>query len=203
MGAEACPEPDLMGRKNNRLDYHQPLDLTPDEVPRRPPLPASASPHEYRKRRAEEQRERAERQRNARINGGMDWTVCLVPGCGEHLQLYGMEQHPDPHWRDHKWALPLCLDHLFVAHRQASNAADRDTELAVEALSRVIERRKAKVAEVAEAKKREHLASTDGDIYFVRINGLIKVGWSRTVYARLQAYGPDVKWRKSNPLKIL
>jgi hypothetical protein len=182
-----------MGRKNRRSEHYEPLDLTPDDVPRRLPLPDGASLHESRKREAEARRERIERQRNARVNRGIDWSVCLVPGCGESLHFYGRQEHNDPHWRDHKWALPLCLNHLFVAHRQASSVADRDAEVAVEALSKVIEQRQAKIDHVAEAKRREHLAVTDGDIYFVRLNGLVKVGWSRTVYARLQAYGPDVE----------
>lgn len=182
-----------MGRKNHRAEHYEPLDLTPEDIPRRPPPPATASLKETRKWEAQERADRIQRQRNARINRGMDWSVCLVPGCGERLRIYTMEQHRDPDWRDHKWALPLCLDHLFVAQRQAATVADEDAEVAVDALARVIENRQAKIDAVEEAKKRRHLASTDGDIYFVRLNGLIKVGWSRTVYERLRAYGPDVE----------
>lgn len=181
-----------MGRKNRRAEHYEPLDLTPEDVPTGL-SPTLASPHEARKREGEQRAERIERQRNARINRGIDWSVCLVPGCGEPLRLYGMPQHRDPRWRDHKWALPLCLDHLFVAYRQASNAKDRDSELAVDALAKVIEQRQAKIDAVEEAERREHMASREGDIYFVRLNGLIKVGWSRTVYERLRAYGPDVE----------
>lgn len=181
-----------MGRKNRRAEHYKPLDLTPEDVPRRS-LPLARSAQEAREQEAEQRRERIQRQRSARINRGIDWSVCLVPGCGESLHMFGVPLHHDPHWRDHEWALPLCLRHLFVAQRQAANVADHDAEVAVEALAKVIEKRQVKIDAEAERAKREHLAKTTGAIYFVRLNGLVKVGWSRTVDARLQAYGPDVE----------
>lgn len=175
-----------MGRKNNRADTYEPLDLTFVETQPRP------MPGPYNARlAADERRQREERQRKARINKGIDWSVCLVPGCGEELRRYGRMLFADSSQRDHATSLPLCLAHLSVAFNQLN--ADPDHQLVVDAVALVIERKATKVDEDAEARRKAHLARTDGHIYAVRHNGLIKVGWSRDVHQRIHSYGPDVQ----------
>lgn len=93
--------------------------------------------------------------------------------------------------QDHTVRLPLCLDHLAVAAKQA--AVERNDPLLVGAAARVIEREKAKRVEIHDQAKAERKARIDGHIYFVRLNGLVKAGWSGDVAERLRAYGPDVE----------
>jgi hypothetical protein len=182
---------DLMGRKNNRTDSYEPLDLTSFTEDR------MSGPRNFtlaeRRQRADDQREREERQRNARQNRGIDWSICLVPGCGADIYKYGRTMTRPPEWRNHKVSLPLCLEHLWVAFHQAKSAADNDLEVCVQANALVQERRQAMLDAGAEAERKARLANTSGHIYAVRHNGLIKVGWSRDVHQRIHSYGPDVQ----------
>lgn len=177
-----------MGRKNNRADTYEPLDLTFVESAPRP----TPGPYD-RRREADEYRARVERQRKARINNGIDWSVCLVPGCGEELRWYGRLQHEDAKWRDHTTSLPLCTKHLGVAFNQAKFSAGQDHPVMVDAVAQVIQRQQEKQVAEAEARRKAHLSRKDGHIYTIRLNGLIKVGWSRDVHQRLHDYGPDVQ----------
>lgn len=180
-------------RNHRRSDRYEPLDLTPATVNANRPRGRRPSEtfQQYIDRSFGEARQRAERQHSARINKGIDWSVCLVPGCGEDLVVYDRPLHHDRFWRDHTVALPLCFKHLGVAGRQASiNPAD---PLLVEATTHAIERDRAKQAEEHENGKRAWLSNTFGDIYYLRTNGLIKVGWTRDLIDRLRAYGPDVE----------
>jgi hypothetical protein len=138
------------------------------------------------------ERERADRQRNARVNKGIDWSLCLVPGCGRSLNAFGrMMREIERH--DHGFALPLCMDHLYVAFRQAKREADEDLPVCVDANARVKAYRQAVIdAEIAE-EKREFMARTDGDLYAVRQGELIKIGWSRDVSTRVRGYGAGVE----------
>lgn len=182
-----------MPRRNNRADRFEPLDLTPADVRlhvKRGPI-VHMDPVQARRERAERERERIERQRQARINGGMDWSVCLVPGCGDELQSYGRYDHHDPASRDHTLRLPLCVKHLVVAYQQARPGAN--DALMVKANTELIERKEAKAREQRDADREAWKARHDGNIYFVRLNGLVKAGWSRDVHERLRAYGPDVE----------
>lgn len=182
-----------MPRRNHRhRETYEPLDLTPADVRKAPPAPGYQSSAEARKARAERAREAAQRQADARINHGIDWSVCLVPGCGEELTgRLGGPGHPFPYRRDHQSTLPLCFTHLGVAYRQGSYRAD--DPLMVQALALAVERKRAVEDEFDKRTQREWLESKDGHIYFVRLNGLVKVGWSRDVDTRLRAYGPDVE----------
>lgn len=183
-----------MPRRNNRETY-EPLDLTPPPPAPRSPgaIGRSAPPTGGRDDRIRERAAASKRQADAKVNKAIDWSVCLVPGCGEELRIFHHLEHADPAQRDHNFKLPLCLNHLFVAFRQAKSDADEDLPVCVEANALVKERRRAKIDALNEAEKKAHLARTDGHIYVVRLNGLIKVGWSRTVGDRLRAYGPDVE----------
>lgn len=184
-----------MPRRNNRGESVPPLDITPADIPKRVqigerplgPRPYWAKPVEdpYLRRRREE-RERADRQAEARKRDGVDWSVCLVPGCGEDLRIYGAlifrieDRDPDK-------SLPLCDHHATVAWRQIQSrkgdplimrtTAEVDAELR--------HRQATKEAEAAARRK----ADRNGHMYFVRINDLIKIGWTRNLGRRLKEYG--------------
>lgn len=169
-----------MPRRNQRAVKYEPLDLTPADMPKATSPSKDLTAVDFRRRTADERRERAERQHNARINGGIDWSACLVPGCG------GTPYLPQPE-NDHKTWLPLCVDHTIVAYNHGN--IDQDNPVITAAHDRHIERRRA----AADETKKQKLANTNGHIYVVRLNGLIKVGWSRDVHERLRSYGPDVE----------
>lgn len=182
-----------MPRRNNRRETYEPIDLTPADIrahTRAKPT-VYTDPAHARRERAKRRQEAAERQHTARINGGIDWTVCLVPGCGNELFMWGSPLHNRADLRDHKVKLPLCLDHLAVAYQQAN--FERDNPLMVEANTLLLERKEAKRREVDANIRKEWQDRHDGHIYFVRLNGLVKAGWSRDVDQRLRAYGPDVE----------
>lgn len=186
-----------MPRRNKGREQYEPLDLTPTQVNRdadreRNKQKPRESFHDWQNRRRANEQERAERQRAARINGGIDWSVCLVPGCGKELKLWG---GPDPahRFRAHDFALPLCIDHLVVAFNQAKRASDKDLPLCVAAYTRVLERRQAILDAEADEDKRAFMARTDGHLYAVRQGNLIKIGWSREVSARVRGYGAGVE----------
>ena len=186
-----------MPRRNGGREHYEPLDLTPEQVNneasrKRRQQRANESFGDWQDRRRREEAEGAERQRSARINRGIDWSVCLVPGCGKELRLWG---GPDPalRHRDHTYALPLCLDHMFVAYNQAKRTADKDLPVSVAANTRVIERRQAVIEAELDAEKRAFMARTDGHLYAVRQGELIKIGWSREVSARVRGYGAGVE----------
>lgn len=128
----------------------------------------------------------AERQRKARIEGAVDWSICIVPGCGDQLGL----DTPPPYRRDTDAWLPVCYRHRAVVVRMSEFSVNQEMREALRetvATSRAIERSHEQA--IREGSLRENA----GHIYFVRLNGLIKAGWSRTVHERLRAYGPDVE----------
>lgn len=181
-----------MSRKNNRDDRFavRPLDLTPPPV--LVPRPRALQPGESAfKNRIKRQVDSAERQREARIKNGIDWSVCLVPGCGNDLTFHGMPAFRRPDSRDPAKVLPLCIEHALIAWQNVQ--MDKHEPLIIETNEMLLERAKAEEAEQQEAAKRRRRQSMNGHIYFVSINGLVKVGWSRDVHERLRAYGPLAK----------
>lgn len=180
-----------MPRRNRRPKEFEPLDVTPVDIPPAPSRTRAMTSGEIAKARWRRDEERAERQKAARIAGAIDWSVCLVPGCGKELRAYGRLDHDKPEHRDHTRYLPLCYVHLSTAYVQANYK--RDDPLLVEATTQVLERQQAQALTEKETEQRQWLARKNGEIYYVRLNGLIKVGWSRLLDQRLRAYGPDVE----------
>jgi hypothetical protein len=174
-----------MPRRNNRADHTgvPPLDLTPPPTRPAMPKPGVSGPS-----RAEREAANAVRQRKARINGGIDWNICLVPGCGEELKFYGSHKFRDPERRDPERVLPMCFDHQMIVWTNVQ--AMQNDPIILEANARVVERLREKEAAEHEARKKRWAERRDGHIYFVRLNGLVKAGWSRDVHERLRAYGP-------------
>lgn len=184
-------------RNHRRAEQYEPLDLTPAELTR-----PSRNPFMEAKRRQERERQerldRIERQKQARINRGIDWSVCLVPGCGEALTVHGNAEHRSPKWRDHKVLLPLCVDHLAVAAGQAEML--KKAPYSIQSIARIMDDRLlAKAKEVREQERLEFAARQDGDIYFVRVGSLVKVGWTRDLYSRLKSYGASAELLVSYP----
>lgn len=177
-----------MPRRNRREGRPQPLDLTPAEVPRQRPRRPGDQPLWRQRMRA--QNERAKAQREALFAGGIDWTICLVPGCGESLVFYGRQQHP-PGRRDTDHELPLCAHHSVVAWQTVQRQQHRTELLA--ANQAIADERAQREQQTREADKLENRLNQDGHIYFVRLNGLVKVGWSGDLYARLKSYGASAE----------
>lgn len=183
-------------RHHRQAESYEPLDLTPPPVGNyhrgaRVGDPVSFNEtHAARQERLQREQDYRQRQINARINRGIDWHVCIVPGCGGDLTSKGRVLNPTG-GRDHTLELPLCYTHLAVAGAQAQRR--RNDPLIVSAVAEVIERRQARTLTEHEADKKARLSSIDGHIYYVRLNGMIKVGWSREIENRLRAYGPSAE----------
>lgn len=176
-----------MPRKNHRVE-HVPLDLTPDVLPRQVstgPRPGWAGGTQ----RAETDAQRSERQRLARMRVGIDWTVCLVPGCGRSVAIFGK---PDRRYdeRDSEASLPMCHPHLVVAWRQIQKSAGNPTVVAAIQDADAEQRRK------DDEREAHNLAQDQGGtgvIYFIRHNGLVKAGWTSNFFNRLKSYGPGAE----------
>lgn len=176
-----------MPRRNKReRESYAPLDVTPAGVPPLTPAPIQRG-REWRERQADLQHERRERQAVARVNRSIDWSVCLVPGCGASLAYHGRVEHR-PDRRDSTLELPVCYRHLAVIWNQAVDHFT-DNPKFIEAIADVNTALAERENREHEAEKEAHLARLDGDIYFVRVGGLVKVGWTRELGTRLKSYG--------------
>lgn len=176
-----------MPRRNKRVEYKPPEDLTP----------AAFIPYSPRKDRRHlenleaEARENYQRQRQARMLNGIDWSVCLVPGCGTALIAWKRLEYENPKRRDVQVLLPLCLEHAVIAWQMVQTSRDQPT--LIETNEMVRKRTEAKAAAAEEAEKARFLRRREGDIYFVRLGPLVKVGWSRDLYSRLKSYGASAE----------
>lgn len=187
-----------MARKNRRVENFAPLDLTPEQIPTPPPPKKIPTGDGYfRHERFDRERWQAERQRKARIAQGIDWSICLVPGCGRALVYYGrVSQRPDR--RDASLELPLCFDHQAVVWQMCMKHYANNSEF-IEAIADVNERLAARLEGEREQEKREFAARQDGEIYFVRLGELVKVGWTRDLWSRLKSYGASAQLLVSYP----
>lgn len=174
-----------MPRRHNRDSLeHAPLGIATE-----PPPPAPRTWQEIKadmEKAAERSRQRTEARRIQRIADAIDWhNGCLVPGCQEQIFTIG-HMAKDPEWR-----LPLCVHHEIIVWRTVQRSKGDLTYIDE------INRTEARVAlndeRAHEAQKQAWRAKQDGHIYFLRLNGLIKVGWTRCLPERLKAYGPDVE----------
>lgn len=166
-----------MGRKNRRSESFVPLDLTPADV--------------VTSRRGESDHQQRERQAAARVNRAIDWSVCIVPGCGRSLVMWNVLRHR-PGRRDSTLELPICYNHAAVVWNDLVRFHTERSEF-IDAIADVNERLAARTTREAIESKAERLAQTDGDIYFIRLGGMVKVGWTRDIWQRVKSYGASAE----------
>lgn len=189
-----------MPRRNQRDDSVPPLDLTPTDLK---PLSRSRSgefpgPRPYWAkpvedpylRRMREEREQADRQAEARKSNGIDWSVCLVPGCGRDLRVLSYA-YLRARNRDTDHLVPLCDYHATVAWRQLQNRNKEPLVMrtTAEVDQEIRDKWAAQEIAAAEARTAEAKAMRRGLMYLVRINDLIKIGWTKDLPRRLKEYG--------------
>lgn len=167
------------------MPRHNPARDTPE------PLGSADVPKTWEQINAEREakaarfRERTVERRKKRIAAAISWSHCLVPTCE------GQIHNPATIFRDPDQFLPLCVEHEVTVW-QGVQRQNRDPEI----IRTAEERFAAAVHALGAADKaaqEKFLARQSGHIYFVRVNGLIKAGWSRDVHGRLRAYGPLVE----------
>lgn len=187
-----------MARKNRRRETYVPLDLTPDEIPTPPPPKKIPTGDGYfRHEHFDRERWRAERQRNARMAKGIDWTICLVPGCGGPLTPWGQPLHR-ANRRDPALELPLCFQHQAVVWQMCVNFHLKNDRF-IEAIADVNDRLAERIDAEEEQQARAFADRQDGEIYFVRLGDLVKVGWTRDLWSRLKSYGASAQLLVSYP----
>lgn len=145
----------------------------------------------------DEQRRKRRIERAARIQQRMvedsrkNWTKCILPGCNfqvpKELEGTGI-------------AFPMCSPHIAVAVRHVLRNPDRfpqvtEAEAALEARARAIQAEIKAEDAAEEAEYRASLRRGDaiGEIYYVRVSGLIKVGWTAGLHSRVRSYGPTAE----------
>lgn len=187
-----------MARKNNRHEVFVPIDLTPADIPKPKAAPRDAGWREIRDRQAEAYNNREERQRKARVERGVDWSVCLIPGCGEEYQLGVFGHLPHENRRNVDLELPLCWRHMAVVVEMVLPRLVHEGRF----LDAIADLRQ----ELAERDRREQaeeqaafMARENGEIYFVRLGDLVKVGWTRDLWSRLKSYGASAELLVSYP----
>lgn len=141
--------------------------------------------------RAEGRRRRRERSAARAKRRAAEWTTCLVPGCTlmcpAELQD-GIE-------------FPICSIHAAAVWENVERQLNSRNAEMFEALGALQARREAIRSEErkADAIEREERAAkvrkpdAQGWIYYVRANGLIKVGWTSDLERRLRAYGANAE----------
>lgn len=135
--------------------------------------------------RAHERRQRAEEAKARSARRRLQWGSCILADCDRTVI-------PDP---DETAEYPICWEHSVEIWQMVQRRRHLPTVIGLSAeLSAAHDQKvQAKIeADLAE-ERAAFLAQRNGDIYFVRLNGLIKVGWSRDLAKRLRAYGPDVE----------
>lgn len=209
-----------MGRSNRRASEHEPLNIDAlneeldafadrqidqhedwmaqqDDVPVYMRLRRETDAEQQARLNAASgrRRRRTDERIDARIQAHFDtvgWRECMVPECPEparsdELGSWRRRQH------DVTKSLPLCTRHLVLIASTATNSwYNPDVVAAREQFARKV------VAEEIERDRKADLAfesagATQGQIYFVRLNGLIKVGWSSKLRSRLKSYGASAE----------
>lgn len=102
-----------MPRRNGQRMQHQPLDVTP---------PSFNKPQRLTK--DHDRAAAAKTQHQARIDAAIDWSVCIVPGCGEQLGL----DTPAPYKRNPDAWLPICYVHRAVVVRMSQFSVNHEPD---------------------------------------------------------------------------
>lgn len=186
-----------MGRKNNRAETGDPLELSSAEV-YVDPLPRT-----YRRRETPDERDARVNaefgRRRARNDERMDQRVtaaitdqhhCCIPGPGEKTAAWRSWRREAAPVSEY---LPLCPRHETIVAKQAEDTWNHPDVVAMR-------EKLARQQVTREVQREERLdilgesgGAKQGQIYFVRLNGLIKVGWSLRLRTRLKAYGASAQ----------
>lgn len=191
-----------MGRKNQRQPEPEPIDVTASEFSRETRLRLETSAERDARLNAEwrKRRERNDRRADERVARAVNWDECCIPGCGhkfgqlpQPLNGRGLGTQPPPRRvRNVAEELPICPRHLVIIGKQGSlRWDDPDIEEARKSHAKQL------VTVQAKRERKWDLAEenngAEGQLYFVRLNGLVKVGWSSRLRSRLKSYGADVE----------
>lgn len=174
-----------MPRRHHRDARPESLGITPADIPRVRPIRTPEQREADAEAAAEKRRARFAAERRRRVSAAVNWDVCCIPGCESKAG------HTWPEGRDVEERLPVCTDHAVIIKRQIDPYWDDED---------VIESRRKRQAHVDQKRDARERAgiidmnggSARGQVYFLRLNGLVKVGWSSDLIGRLKAYGPDV-----------
>lgn len=192
-----------MPRRNERAEQPGPLEFSDDLAAFVPPPPqvgrrTRLETREERDRRINAEfgrrRERNDRRADQRVAEALRdaWESCCIPGCDEPLRLTrptaGRVSDGPVSVR-----LPVCTRHkTIIANMESPWASHADLEQMRERLAR---QRVEAVETMTQAVDLdiESNGAKQGQIYFVRLNDTIKVGWALKLRTRLKSYGAGVE----------
>lgn len=180
-----------MGRRNRRDGEHQPLP-SDIEIPR--PPRALNETREQRDERlmaeAKLRRERDIRRADKLITATVNWDVCCIPGCDMRRAFSIMDRSFQ---RDASENLPICERHqVMIAKQAVPSWCDPDVVAARERLADAKVKRQKREEDESDLLHQSD-GATQGQIYFIRLNGLIKVGWSKRLRDRIKSYGASAE----------
>lgn len=181
-----------MGRKNRRTSPVVDDGISEIDIPTviRPRLET----REERDKRLDAEfgrrRERQLRRIDERVGAALDWTKCCIPGCGTEFNKMLTVQVK---LRDPSEGLPLCTYHETIVGQQwRTFAADEDHQAMRQRMARRYVAREVQALDVR-TNRHENGGHDEGQIYFVRLNELIKIGWSGKLRSRLKSYGASAE----------
>lgn len=156
----------------------------PSEERRRKPLSDEVIRRRERMTKAaiEKRQLKVDEATDRRVTAAISWYECCIPGCGTKTYTRGL--------RDVSCNLPLCNRHLVIILKRGSY---RDEDPDVLAARGRWARQQAHNLEKHERALANGGLVVPGQIYFVRQNGLVKVGWSAKLENRLRQYGANVE----------
>ena len=131
-------------------------------------------------KRAEARRKR----REEAIGRPSRWVRCMIRGCTQDLT-------PEP-----GFVTQVCPGHaveIWEVVEQRDQHPYLREHLAAEIARRDAVRAEARAAAKAEVAGELRKPDAQGDIYFVRTNGFVKVGWTSDLLVRLRSYGPSAE----------
>lgn len=189
-----------MARRNNRAEGEpEPLSIVGEDLPRT--RLETRNERDLRVREDDRKhRERTDARTDKRVAEAVDWNRCCVPGCNHEFGKAPRPLNsnktfppaPPRRARDVSEELPLCNRHLVIIQRQGKLIwADPDIVAEREKYARRTVRVNRERNAVFD--KDHENNGHDGQLYFVKLNGLVKMGWSSKLRSRLKSYGADVE----------
>lgn len=189
-----------MARKNRRDNHVDPIDI--ESLSSEPPPPLRVhyryeTPEERDDRlhaEYQQRKRRSERRSDERTAALVDWDKCCIPGCDQQsFRTYGhLPGYLQTKIRVDQ-ELPVCRRHTTIIAKQAEPHWNDPDVLEMRqqfAFRRVtVETQHERTVDL----QHENAGAEQGQIYFLRLNGIIKVGWSKKLRSRLKAYGASAE----------
>lgn len=143
--------------------------------------------------RRQRRRERAEAARLEWQKQAVDWTKCIVLGCKFQTLKQISEGIDFPICSVHAAAVWEAIEHRDKIDREEQHLSEAMAAMVARRDAIRLERRQALAEEDAQRKSDLKADKVEGQIYFIMLGDLVKVGWSSNLRKRLKSYGASAE----------